>query len=185
MAVINAMCAEEHPTQAIADLATLQALYGGLRGLRILYVGEGNSTAEALVWACSMAGIDLFLHTPPGYGVRDELIGRCGARARGSVVEQCHDMELLPAGVDVVYTTRWQTTGTSKPDPAWRVHFRPFQVDEAVMARYQDAHLMHDLPAYRGEEVTADVLDGPACVAFKQARYKLFSAMAVLEWCLV
>jgi ornithine carbamoyltransferase len=94
-------------------------------------------------------------------------------------------MHELPDAVDVVYTTRWQTTGTTKPDPAWRETFEPFRVDEVLMARYPDAVFMHDLPAHRGQEVTAGVLDGHASIAFQQAENKLYSAMAVLEWSLV
>ncbi|GAB3804859.1 hypothetical protein GCM10027605_29700 [Micromonospora zhanjiangensis] len=83
----------------------------------------------------------------------------------------------------MVYTTRWQTTGTSKPDPDWRAVFAPFRVTAEVMERAPKAVFMHDLPAHRGEEVSAEVLDGPAAIAFEQAENKMYSAMAVLEWC--
>jgi ornithine carbamoyltransferase len=86
--------------------------------------------------------------------------------------------------MDVVYTTRWQTTGTIKPDPHWRRRFEPLRVDQALMDRHPDAVFMHDLPAHRGDEVSAMVLDGPASIAFRQAGQKLHSAKAVLEWCL-
>ncbi len=89
----------------------------------------------------------------------------------------------LPGGLDVVYTTRWQTTGTAKPDPDWRTTFAPFQVTGRLWETSPKALFMHDLPAHRGEEVTADVLDGPASIAFIQAEFKLHSAMAALEWC--
>lgn len=92
-------------------------------------------------------------------------------------------MAKLPTDVDVVYTTRWQTTGTTKRDPQWRSLFAPFRVDVALMDRNPDAVFMHDLPAHRGEEVAAEVLDGPSSIAFDQAENKLHSATAVLEWC--
>jgi ornithine carbamoyltransferase len=94
----------------------------------------------------------------------------------------------LPASVDVVYTTRWQTTGTFKTDPLWKEHFKPFTVTTTLMRKVSKAHatvFMHDLPAVRGEEVEHAVLEGPQSIAFRQARHKLFSAMAALEWCLV
>jgi ornithine carbamoyltransferase len=98
------------------------------------------------------------------------------------VVER-HDVDDLPRGVDAIYTTRWQTTGTSKPDPAWRTVFAPFQVTSALWTDNPGAVFMHDLPAHRGEEVTAEVLDGPCSIALQQAHNKMYSAMAVLEWC--
>ncbi|WFE41014.1 ornithine carbamoyltransferase [Micromonospora sp. WMMD998] len=184
--VINAMSAQEHPTQALADLSTMRARFGDLTGLRVLYVGEGNNTASALALALPRLGIDLELRTPPGYGLPPALVDEAralGARSGGRI-RQRHDMAALPARVDVVYTTRWQTTGTTKPDPRWRRVFAPFAVDAALMARCPDAVFLHDLPAHRGEEVAAEVLDGPASLAFEQARHKLHSAMAALHWAL-
>ncbi|MFE9440009.1 ornithine carbamoyltransferase [Streptomyces sp. NPDC006602] len=188
MSVINAMSADEHPTQALADLTTLTLQFGRVDGLRILYVGEGNNTAAALALALSRyPDVLLDLRTPTGYGLPQQVLERAQAQAQaaGSVVRQRHDMTGLPGDLDVVYTTRWQTTGTTKPDPHWRDGFAPFQVTAELMDRAPKAVFMHDLPAHRGEEVIADVLDGPASIAFQQAESKLYSAMAVLEWCVV
>jgi ornithine carbamoyltransferase len=185
MAVINAMSSSEHPTQALADLTTLAARFGRIEDLTILYVGEGNNTASALTLALSrFPGIRLSLRTPAGYGVESSFLERAAISAKqsGAVIEQRHDLADLPAA-DVVYTTRWQTTGTSKPDPDWRTAFDPFQVNEHLMARCPGAIFMHDLPAHRGEEVTAGVLDGPLSIAFDQAKNKYHSARAVLQWC--
>ncbi|GAA2787217.1 ornithine carbamoyltransferase [Crossiella cryophila] len=185
MAVINAMTAEEHPTQALTDLTTLTRHFGRVDGLRVLYVGEGNNTATALSLALPrFPGTELHLRTPPGYGVPVGFVerGEISAKRGGARIEQRHDLADLPE-VDVVYTTRWQTTGTSKPDPDWREIFAPFQVDSALLAACPGAVFMHDLPAHRGEEVTAEVLDGPASIAFTQAENKYHSARAVLEWC--
>ncbi|MBP2479053.1 ornithine carbamoyltransferase [Crossiella equi] len=185
MAVVNAMTTEEHPTQALTDLTTLLGHFGSLDGLRVLYVGEGNNTATALTLALPRCpGTELHLRTPAGYGVPESFVERGGISAKrtGSVLTQAHDLDDLPE-VDVVYTTRWQTTGTSKPDPDWRAVFDPFQVNAALMARCPGAVFLHDLPAHRGEEVTAEVLDGPASLAFTQAENKYHSARAVLELC--
>ncbi|MBO2458320.1 ornithine carbamoyltransferase [Actinomadura violacea] len=187
MAVVNAMTADEHPTQALADLTTLQERFGGIEGLRLLYVGEGNNTAAALALALTrFAGTHLELRTPPGYGVDPAVLERARilADGHGAVVAERHDMADLPGDLDVVYTTRWQTTGTSKPDPDWRSVFAPFRVTAELWDDHSKAVFMHDLPAHRGEEVDADVLDGPASIAFTQAENKLHSAMAVLEWCM-
>jgi ornithine carbamoyltransferase len=184
--VVNAMNADEHPTQALADLTTLLCRFGRITGLRILYIGEGNSTAAALALALTrFPDTRLELRTPPGYGLPPAVLdtatdqaGRYGAR-----LVQRHDMDALPADQDVLYTTRWQTTGTSKPTPDWRETFAPFQVHAGLWERSPEALFMHDLPAHRGEEVTAEVLDGPRSIALEQARNKLPSAMAVLRWC--
>ncbi|MEU1013747.1 ornithine carbamoyltransferase [Streptomyces sp. NPDC005890] len=186
MAVVNAMSAAEHPTQALTDLTTMLGHFGRIEGLRVLYAGEGNNTASALALALSrFPGTELHLRTPPGYGLDPAFLDRAGIHAKGSgaLVEERHHMADLPE-VDIVYTTRWQTTGTTKPDPDWRRVFTPFQVDAAVMAACPGAVFMHDLPAHRGDEVTGEVLDGPASLAFQQAENKYHSARAVLEWCL-
>ncbi|GHJ48849.1 ornithine carbamoyltransferase [Catellatospora sp. TT07R-123] len=185
MAVINAMSAQEHPTQALTDLTTLMRRFGRIEGLRLLYVGEGNNTATALALALTrVPGFELELRTPPGYGLPAELLDRARkqAAAYGAVITERHDMDDLPVGVDAIYTTRWQTTGSSKPDPDWREVFAPFQVRPQLWRHSPNALFLHDLPAHRGEEVAAEVLDGPASIAFEQAHNKMYSAMAVLEW---
>ncbi|MGV9943182.1 ornithine carbamoyltransferase [Streptomyces sp. NPDC003401] len=186
MSVINAMSADEHPTQALTDLTTLTRHFGAVDGLTVVYIGEGNNSAAALALGLSRyRGVRLELRTPPGHGLTGDVLGRARqhAAAYGSAVEERHDLDDLPADFDVAYTTRWQTTGTSKTDPDWRTVFAPFQVTERLMEGSPKAVFMHDLPAHRGEEVTAGVLDGPASIAFDQAENKLYSAMAVLEWC--
>ncbi|CAL9516140.1 Ornithine carbamoyltransferase [Streptomyces sp. enrichment culture] len=186
MAVINAMSAEEHPTQALTDLTTLYRQFGRVEGVRVLYVGEGNNTATALALALTrFPGVEFELRTPPGYGLPAAYRERAAAQAarHGASFRERHDMTGLPGDLDVVYTTRWQTTGTSKPDPHWRSVFAPFQVTPALWETSPKAVFMHDLPAHRGDEVTAEVLDGPASIAFEQAENKMHSAMAVLEWC--
>lgn len=184
--VINAMAKEEHPTQAISDLATLTLRFGSLDGLSFLYVGEGNNTATALAAALSrVRSCQAMFITPHGYGLPAETvaIAQQAAAENRSTFAQAHDLDAAPSRVDVVYTTRWKTTGTSKADDSWRELFRPFYVDTAFMNRWPRAVFMHDLPAHRGEEVSAAVLDGPRSIAWQQASTKLPSAMAVLEAC--
>ncbi|WP_422769354.1 ornithine carbamoyltransferase [Plantactinospora sp. WMMC1484] len=185
MAVVNAMSADEHPTQAIADLSVLSTLRGRLDGLRVCYLGEGNSTAAALALALArIPDATLHLRTPEGYGLPAYIrrMAMQTAALHGAVVDEQHDPHRIPEAVDVVYTARWQTTGSVKPDPSWRTSFTPFRVTTELMDRLPNAHFMHDLPAHRGVEVDAEVLDGPRSIAFTQARHKLYSAMAVLEW---
>jgi ornithine carbamoyltransferase len=186
MSVINGMTADEHPTQALADLTTILQHLGRVDGVRLLYLGEGNNTAAALTLALSrFQETELYLRTPAGYSLAGPVMeyGMTQAADSRAILDERHAPSELPEAVDIVYTTRWQTTGTTKSDPRWRASFEPFGVDSRLMERYPDAIFMHDLPAHRGEEVTSDVLDGPASVAFDQAENKLYSAMAVLEWC--
>ena len=186
MSVVNAMSSEEHPTQGLTDLTTLLGQFGRIEGLRVLYLGEGNNTAAALALGLSRyPGTHLELRTPAGYGLAPELLARAQAHAArtGSAVVERHHLGALPEGFDAVYTSRWQTTGTDKADPDWQQAFRPFRVTEALWQASPDAVFLHDLPAHRGEEVDAEVLDGPHSIAFQQAGNKMYSAMAVLEWC--
>ena len=187
LSVVNAMSSEEHPTQALTDLTTLAQHFGDVAGLSVLYVGEGNNTAVALAKALPRySGTRLTVCTPPGYELPAEVLAQAveTGRRQGSEVVARTGLDELPDRVDVVYTTRWQTTGTVKPDPNWRDVFAPFRVDEQLMARCDKAVFMHDLPAHRGEDVTAGVLEGDRSIAFDQAENKMWSAMAVLEWCL-
>lgn len=190
MAIINAMSDKEHPTQALADLATIKEHFTYLKDLQVLYIGEGNSTAAALALVISkMRGMRLTVFTPIGYGLPGEVLQQSQAFAlqHGAQVEEHHNLDCLPRDVDIVYTTRWQTTGSFKADPNWKEHFKPFSVTQSLMdyvSKPSGTIFMHDLPAVRGEDVSSEVLDGPQSIAFHQARNKLFSAMAVLEWCL-
>jgi ornithine carbamoyltransferase len=186
MSVVNAMTADEHPTQALADLVMLQRRFGRVDRLHVLYVGEGNNTAAALALALSrFPGVRLELRTPPGYGLSPSVLARALANAerhRALLVER-HHMTALPPNVDVIYTTRWQTTGTTKRSPDWVEVFAPFRVSASLWRDSPKAVFMHDLPAHRGQEVAAEVLEGPASIAFEQAENKLYGAMAVLAWC--
>jgi ornithine carbamoyltransferase len=188
MSVVNALSSDEHPTQALADLSTMLEHFGALEGLHVLYCGEGNKTAAALALAMSrIPGMRLTLATPAGYGVDPEKLAAARALAaeHGASIEETDDLDSVEAGVDVVYTSRWQEMGVEKPDPAWRTRFAPFRVTRALMERVSGPGtvFMHDLPAVRAEDVDDEVLDGERSLAWVQAQYKMWSAMAVMEWC--
>jgi ornithine carbamoyltransferase len=189
MAIINAMSDGEHPTQAIADLSTLKETFGHLDDLHVLYLGEGNNTAASLALAIGLTpGMRLTIVTPEGYGLPNAVLETAQglARQNGASIEQHHDAEQLPVGVDAVYTSRWQTMGVPKTEIGWEEQFKPYAVTAELMARVSNSStiFLHDLPAVRGADVFDEVLDGPQSRAFRQARHKLFSAMAVLEWCI-
>ncbi|MBV9110514.1 MAG: ornithine carbamoyltransferase [Gemmatimonadetes bacterium] len=188
MSVVNALSSGEHPTQALTDLTTILEHFGRLEDVSVLYCGEGNRTAAALALAMSrVPGMRLVLATPAGYGVDAGVLAtaRSLAAVHGASIEQTHDLDAAEPGFDVVYTSRWQEMGVSKPDPDWRERFAPFRVTRALMERAgaPGAVFMHDLPAVRGEDVDDEVLDGERSLAWVQAQHKMFSAMAVMEWC--
>jgi ornithine carbamoyltransferase len=188
MAVINAMSDVEHPTQAVSDFITLRQRFDSLQGIHLLYVGEGNNTAAALAFATALTpGMRLTLLTPSGYGLRPDILEQCAKTSSDADarIREYHSVARAPDDADAVYTTRWQTMGVPHSEPNWRQAFEPFRVDSTLMrkAGKAGAVFMHDLPAVRGDEVTAEVLDGPDSVVFKQSHNKVFGAMAVLLSC--
>ena len=190
IAIINAMSRNEHPTQAIADLSTIKEAFGRLEGIHVLYLGEGNNTAAALALAVAMTPrMRITFVTPADYGLEESLLDEAIkiADSNGAIIEHHHQMDKLPKRVDAVYTTRWQTMGEPHIDPDWREKFAPYSVTPGVMRGVSGSSstiFLHDLPAVRGEEVSGEVLEGLQSWAWRQARYKMFSAMAVLEWCM-
>jgi ornithine carbamoyltransferase len=187
MAIVNAMTKDEHPTQALADLTTMKRHFGELSGLDIVYLGEGNNTASSLALALAkFENIRISFFTPPNYNIDTQILqyARENAAKQNTVINEFHDLKYLPNDTDVVYTTRWQTTGTIKSDPNWREVFEPFAVTQELLSKYPKAVFMHDLPAHRGDEVESSVIDGDKSIVFEQAENKMHSAKSVLEWCL-
>lgn len=187
LAIVNALTEDEHPTQAMADLATVLEEFGTLSGLHLLYVGEGNSTARALVYAAALTpGLALTVVTPPEYGLPDAVYERAASLGGGpDRITGLHSIGDVRGPADVVYTSRWQTMGVAKADPDWMDAFTPYQVTSELIARvgHPRTVFLHDLPAVRGQEVTDEVLDGARSRAWRQAFHKMTAAMAVLEWC--
>ncbi len=188
LSVVNALSQEEHPTQGLTDLTTLLEHFNRLEGLDVLYCGEGNKSAAALAYGLSrIRGTRLTVAAPEGYGLQPDVLATAQALAakHGATVEQTHDIDAVPRGVDAVYTSRWQEMGVNKPDPDWRDRCAPFRVSQALMERVskRGTVFMHDLPAVREEDVESAVLDGPQSLAWVQAQHKMFSAMSVMEWC--
>lgn len=189
LAVVNALSLDEHPTQAIADLATLTERFGSLDGLHLLVAGEGNSSGAALALAAALSpGLRLTLLCPSGYEVPKDKLDLADELAGGQApITQVTSPDEVEGPVDAVYTSRWQTMGVPKANPDWLRDFEGFQIDDAFLDRFggPDTVFLHDLPAVRGQEVTDAVLDGPRSVAWRQAYHKMTAAMAVLEWCVV
>ena len=182
--VINALTDGHHPCQALADLLTLKQHFGSLKGLRLAYLGDGNNVAHSLLEACALAGVDITVATPPGYEPDPDVVATAErlAAQSGALVMTTHDPLLAVAGVDAVYTDVWLSMGDSDDEQAARADaLHPYQVNAAVMAEASpDAVFMHCLPAHRGDEVSADVIDGPHSVVLDEAENRMHTAQALL-----
>jgi ornithine carbamoyltransferase len=182
--VINALTDGHHPCQALADLLTLQQHFGVLSGLRLAYLGDGNNVAHSLMEACALAGIDIVVATPVGFEPDEAVVATAVALAKesGSTVELSHDALEAVTDADAVYTDVWVSMGDDDDERAARSDaLTPFQVNEAVMAEAgNDAVFMHCLPAHRGQEVAAGVIDGPQSVVLDEAENRMHTAQALL-----
>ena len=182
--VINALTDLHHPCQALADLQTLDQHFGQLAGLKVAYLGDGNNVAHSLMEACALAGIDIAVATPVGYesDASVEATATDLAARSGSIVQVTHDPLVAAAGANAVYTDVWLSMGDSDEQRATRQRaLRWYQVNEAVMAEAAPgAVFMHCLPAHRGEEVSAGVIDGPASVVLDEAENRMHTAQALL-----
>ncbi|MGH2455673.1 MAG: ornithine carbamoyltransferase [Candidatus Limnocylindria bacterium] len=180
--VINALDDGEHPCQALADMLTLRQHLGDLSGHALAYVGDGNNVCHSLLLAAALAGMRVRVGTPDGHAPSPDIVAaarRLGA-ARGGSVQVGSDPAWAVEGADAVYTDVWTSMGFESQAEARRARFVPYQVNDALLARAPDALVMHCLPAHRGEEITASVLDGPRCVALDQAENRLYAQQALL-----
>lgn len=171
--VLNMLSATDHPLQALADMLTIKQLLGGLEGKRIAFVGEANNVARSLADACCLAGAELIVASPAGFGFGGPL----------PAVHQVTDPFEAVDGADIVYSDVWVSMGDEGSEER-RALFEPYQVDEALMARAPNAWFMHCLPARRGEEVTAPVIDGPRSAVWRQAENRMHTARGAMLWML-
>jgi ornithine carbamoyltransferase len=180
--VVNALTDEEHPCQALADFLTLQEQWGALRGRTIAFVGDGNNVAASLAHAAALLGVNLHVASPEGYQLPFAVVQQATSAARhGARLRLFGDAADAVAGADAVYTDTWTSMGQEAEADVRRAVFAPYRVTAALMATARpDALFMHCLPAHRGEEVTADVLDSPASVIFDQAENRLHAQKALL-----
>jgi ornithine carbamoyltransferase len=181
--VINALSNLEHPCQAFADFFTLQEKFGDLHQVRLAYVGDGNNVAHSLMLAGASVGAKVSIATPAGYAPKAEITEAALAIAAqtGGEIEIMQDPGQAVAGADAVYTDVWTSMGQEDEAAERKEIFAPYQVNEALMAQAAPrAVFMHCLPAHRGEEVAADVIDSPRAVVFDQAENRMHAQKAIL-----
>lgn len=181
--VVNLLSDEGHPVQALADLLTLRGEFGRLQGLVVAYVGDANNVARSLGMACGLAGIEFRVSNPPDYGFGDADLERI--RAAGCEVQLVEDPVAAVGGAHAVYTDAWYSMGQEAERLTRTEAFAAWRVDAEVMAAArEDAVFLHCLPAHRGDEVTDEVLDGPASRVWPQAANRMHTARGLLVWLL-
>jgi ornithine carbamoyltransferase len=182
--VVNALTDDHHPCQALTDLLTLRRHFGYLEGLRLAYVGHGGNVAHSLMEAGALAGMHVSVATPRGYGPDPDVTRRAMALAdaHGGAIHVLHEPHSAVAGAHAVYTDGWVSTGEDAERERRPADLRAYQVGGALMrAAAPEAVFMHCLPAQRGLEVAAEVIDGPASIVWEQAANRLPTAQAVLH----
>jgi len=180
--VINGLTDLLHPCQAMADLVTIAEFVKPTEAT-IAYVGDGNNVVNSLILLAAVLGLRLNVATPdshrPSVRVRDRA--HALAQASGAQIELSEDPVAAVRGVDFVYTDTWTSMGQEAEAEIRRKIFRDYQVNDALLAHCPKARVMHCLPAHRGEEVTAEVLDGPRSIVFEQAENRLHAQNAIME----
>lgn len=181
--VINALTDLLHPCQVLADLQTIYEKKGALKGLKLAYIGDGNNMANSLLYGCGKIGLDCAVATPAGYEPDAEVVENAKGdfAASGASMLLTQDPAEAIKDADIVYTDTWVSMGM-EAEKAERVKlFMPYQVNGALFAKAKDdAIFMHCLPAYRGYEVTEDVIDGAHSVIFDEAENRLHAQKAVM-----
>ena len=181
--VINALSDLLHPCQALTDLLTIREHKGSLAGLKMAYVGDGNNMTHSLMYAAAKVGMHFAAATPAGYEPDETVVqnARADAAAAGASLMLTHDPKEAVRDADVVVTDTWASMGQEAEHDARTAVFRPYQVNRALLAA-ADARciVMHCLPAYRGEEITADVFESFANVIFDEAENRLHVQKAIM-----
>ena len=178
--VINALTDQHHPCQALADLLTLRERFGELDGVKLAYVGDGNNVAHSLIEAGALAGMHVVVACPPGYEPDEHIVEQ--ARDTGGTIEILSDPREAVEGAQAVYTDVWVSMGEDDERAQRLARLRDYQVTPGLMAEASsEAVFMHCLPAHRGQEVTAEVIDGRQSVVFQQAENRMHTEQAVIQ----
>jgi len=181
--IINGLTDFSHPCQAMADYLTLREYKHTLKGRKLAYVGDGNNVSNSLMFAGARLGVHVAVATPAGYEPKAEVTewATREGRATGATCLVTNDPAEAVKGADAVYTDVWASMGQEAEAEARKKVFRPYQVNEALMAHAApDAIFMHCLPAHRGDEVTNGVIDAPYSVVFPQAENRLHAQKAIM-----
>lgn len=181
--VINGLTDLMHPCQILSDLFTIYEKKGKLKGLKLAYIGDGNNVANSLLQGCAITGMDISVASPRGYECDGTITeqARHAAKKSGSKVLLTEDPEEAIRDADVVYTDTWISMGQEAEKELRLKVFTPYQVNKKLFSlAKEDAMFLHCLPAYRGYEVTEDVIDGPNSNVFEEAENRLHMQKAIM-----
>lgn len=181
--IINGLTDDYHPCQVLADLLTVQEKFGNFKGRKLTYVGDGNNMAHSLMLGCAMVGMDVTIASPSGYQPNPEITKKAQelASASGATVLVSDDIKAAVKDASAVYTDVWASMGQEAEAEARKKIFKDYQVNAENMAlALPEAIVLHCLPAHRGEEITADVLEKHADIIFEQAENRLHAQKAVM-----
>jgi ornithine carbamoyltransferase len=183
--VINGLSDTSHPCQVMADVLTLQETAGDVTGKTIAFIGDGNNVARSLAVLCGKLGINFILARPDGYGFPPDFVRNYATHVSPALPTETTDPVAAVQAADVVYTDVWTSMGQeAEREERLRV-FAPYQVNAALLKKApKHAKVLHCLPAHRGEEITNDVIEGPASAVFQQAGNRMHAQKAILEWLL-
>jgi ornithine carbamoyltransferase len=180
--VINALSDLEHPCQTLADLLTVRECFGSLPGRTVTYLGDGNNIAHSLLLGCALTGVNIRIATPTSYQPNAAIVEQAKTIAAGRTeVMLTEDPKAAIAGSDAVYTDVWASMGQEDEANSRIPLFQPYQVSEQLMAlAAPDAIVLHCLPAHRGEEITAGVMEGSQSRVWQQAENRMHAQKALL-----
>lgn len=180
--VINGLTDRSHPCQVMADIQTFEEVRGPIGRRRVAWIGDGNNVANSWIHASVRFGFELRLACPDELSPEGDLLD--WARGEGGKIIHTSDPREAAAGADAIVTDVWVSMGDSEAQKRKKL-LAPYQVNEDLMAgAAKDAVFMHCLPAHRGDEVTAGVIDGPQSIVFDEAENRLYTQKAILAWCL-
>lgn len=181
--VINGLSDLAHPCQALADLLTIQEAFGEVQSRTVAFVGDGNNVARSLARGCARLGARFILARPAGYGFDLAFVRDLKKQCPGAFVEQTADPGQAVRQADVIYTDVWTSMGQESERAKRLLEFTPYQVNSALLRKAPShAIVMHCLPAHRGEEITAEVIDGPQSRIIDQAGNRMHAQAALLGW---
>jgi ornithine carbamoyltransferase len=181
--VINALTDLYHPCQILADLLTLREQFGEMKGLTLVYLGDGNNVAHSLMLGCALAGVNVRVATPPDYRPLAMVVEKAQhlAAQQNSVVEVLEDPKVAVAGANALYTDVWASMGQESEADARIPLFQPYQVNSELLALADPgAIVLHCLPAHRGEEITDGVMEGAQSKLWDQAENRLHAQKALM-----